>query len=208
MKKLYQKKKGASRTLTSDAYLKHPKAKTNLESRETQLRLEVKNQCILKLAAGETVSSGLRSTVTSVGCLLLAVQISSPLNRSLVVSVVVVQMLLCHQSRKMSSGQVYDLFGGIAGFSLIFKLGWLRHMTWTSRDPKSRSHVVQNWDFISSWFPGLWSGSRTTPNPRWNTPIDSREILQLILESFLPPHRFHWEWCICCSRRRFLGLEK
>lgn len=59
----------------------------------------------------------LSSTVTSVG--FLQVQISS-----LVVSVVVTKVLLCHQSGKISSGPVYDLFGGrIPGFSLIFKLG-------------------------------------------------------------------------------------
>lgn len=66
MKKLYQKKKGASRTLTSDAYFKHPKVKTNLESKEVELLLEVKNQCILKLRECDTVSSSLSSTVTSV----------------------------------------------------------------------------------------------------------------------------------------------
>lgn len=71
MKKLYQKKKkkGASRTLTSDAYFKHPKVKTNLESKEVQLLLEVMNQCILELKECDTVSSSLSSTVTSVGWL-------------------------------------------------------------------------------------------------------------------------------------------
>lgn len=150
MKKLYQKRKGASRTLTSDAYLKHPKVKTNLESKEIQLLLEVKNQCILKLTECDTDSSGLSSTVTSMGGLLLAMQISSPLNRSLVVSVVVMQMLLCHQSRKISSGPVYDLFWGNCRILPYFQVGLTQEYDVNSWDSKSHSHVVQNWDFISS----------------------------------------------------------
>lgn len=59
MKKLYQKKEGASRTLTSDAYLKHPKVKTNLESKQIQLLLGVQNQCIPKLTECDTVGNSL-----------------------------------------------------------------------------------------------------------------------------------------------------
>lgn len=66
MKKLYQKKKGASRTHTSDAYLKYPKVTTNIESKEMPLLLEVKNKHILKLRECDTVSSGLSCSYFSV----------------------------------------------------------------------------------------------------------------------------------------------
>lgn len=67
MKKLYQKKKkGASRTHTSDACLKYPKVTTNIESKEMQPLLEAKNKCILKLKEQNTVSSGLSCSYFSV----------------------------------------------------------------------------------------------------------------------------------------------
>lgn len=52
------------------------------------------------------------------------------------------------------------------------------------------------------------SGSRTTLDPRKNDLEIPGKYSSVTLESFLPPHGFQWECPVCCSRRRFLGLEK
>jgi len=58
------------------------------------------------------------------------------------------KMLLCHQSGKIRSGQVCDLFGGNYRILPYFQLGLTQAYDLNFLDSKSHSHVVQNWDFF------------------------------------------------------------
>lgn len=90
-------------------------------------------------------------------CLLHAVQNFPSSEVTVIVSVVAMKMLLCHQSRKMISlGTVYDVFGGeVWGY---YQVGFDDTQAYcvNFRDSKSYSPVVQNWDFFSE-FPGLFN---------------------------------------------------
>lgn len=72
-----------------------------------------------------------------------------------VVSVVAMKMLLCHQSRKISLGTVYDVFGEVwDSYQVGFDDTQAYHVNF--QDSKSYSPVVPNWDFFSG-FPGLFN---------------------------------------------------